>query len=272
MTLSDFLQQSTDILETNYISTARLDALVLLEDATGKDRAWLLAHPEYTIQGPTLEILNEQIKRRCDHEPLAYIRGKSEFYGREFIINKHTLEPRPETETMIELLKTLDLSSIETAIDAGTGSGAIAITAKLEFTQIQVIGTDIDEKCIRTAKANAEKHNVSIDFRQGNLLEPFLEEIKVNWVVIANLPYVPDGHTVNKAAMFEPTHAIFGGKDGLDLYRNMFTQIDTLHNKPTYIITESLPNQQIDLAAIAKKSGYHQQQEDDFIQLFALLF
>src|ERR1039458_8381365 len=85
------------------IGTARLDALVLLEDATGQKRGWLLAHPEHELQRSQIKKLHTQIVRRATHEPLAYIRGKTEFYGHEFVITSAVLEPRPESETMIEL-------------------------------------------------------------------------------------------------------------------------------------------------------------------------
>ena len=271
MTIGKWLKQSETFLDRSNISTARLDSLVLLEDECGKDRAWVLAHPEFELATPQLKILDEQIKRRAKHEPLAYIRGKSEFYGREFIVNNHTLEPRPETETIIDLLKDLPTNNSWTIIDIGTGSGCLAVSAKLELPKYRVVGTDIDNKCTQTAELNAKKYNASIEFRQGNLLEPFLEDIKDKWAILANLPYVPNGHTINKAAMFEPSHAIFGGEDGLDLYREMFRQINKLQNKPTYILTESLPFQHSELARIAEKSEYEQQAEEDFIQVFRYL-
>ncbi len=271
MKISDWLQESVKTLQSSNITTARLDALVLLEDITNEDRSWLLAHPEHELTDKQLRELEPKIERRAKHEPLAYIRGKSEFYGREFIVNNHTLEPRPETETIIDLLKDLPTNNSWTIIDIGTGSGCLAVSAKLELPKYRVVGTDIDNKCTRTAELNAKKYNASIEFRQGNLLEPFLEEINDKWIIIANLPYVPNGHTINKAAMFEPSHAIFGGEDGLDLYREMFRQINKLQNKPTYILTESLPFQHSELARIAEKSEYEQQAEEDFIQVFRYL-
>lgn len=290
MNISLWLQRYELQLKQSSIATSRLDALILLEDATGKDRAWLLAHPEYKLTSAQCSILNDQIERRAKHEPLAYIRGKSEFYGREFIVNEHTLEPRPETETMLDLLKQLtersDLSVLKKTstskiksltkpkgptfrlVDIGTGCGAIAIMTKLLFPEAKVFATDIDKKCIQIAKANAEKHNVSIDFRQGNLIEPLSNVDVTGSILLCNLPYVPDSHTINQAAMFEPKHAIFGGEDGLDLYREMFNQIDSLKNKPKYVITESLPFQHSDLAKIAEVSRYKQTNQQDFIQVF----
>lgn len=277
MIVNTWIKSSTDILSKSGIATSRLDALVLLEDALSKDRSWLLAHPEQTIQGTTLEMLKIQIERRSKHEPLAYIRGKSEFYGREFIVNRRTLEPRPETETMIDLLKEL-VGDIQLAtenpmilVDVGTGSGCLAITAKIELPSLGVLATDIDKNCIQPAIENAKKHNVSIDFLQGNLLEPVMSEVKVvsgNWVALANLPYVPNSHTINESAMFEPEIAIFGGPDGLELYRQMFDQINKMKNKATYVLTESLPFQHKNLAEIAGSLAYKQIQEEGFIQVF----
>lgn len=274
MTTQDWLSNSSATLANAGIGTPRLDALVMLEDALRKDRSWLLAHPEHTIQGATLGMLDVQIERRSNHEPLAYIRGKSEFYGREFIVNKYTLEPRPETETMIDLLKELVNSqqltvNSSTVVDVGTGSGCLAITAKLEFPDLEVCGTDNDNKCIQTAIKNAKKQNASIDFLQGDLLEPvFPSMVSGKWVVLANLPYLPDSHTINESAMFEPMSAIFGGPDGLDLYRRMFAQINSMKSKPAYVLTESLPFQHKDLEETASNSGYKQTNQEDFIQVF----
>src|SRR5690348_11619250 len=103
MKINDWLSSATKKLENSGIVTARLDALVLAEDATGKDRSYLLAHPEFVLKGPTFHKLELQIERRLNHEPLAYIRGKTEFYGREFVIDESVLEPRPESEAIIDL-------------------------------------------------------------------------------------------------------------------------------------------------------------------------
>ena len=91
-------------MESAGISSARLDTLILLEDILHKDRAWILAHPEHEISTNQFRKLDRRLERRQKHVPLAYIRGFTEFYGRQFKVNRHVLEPRPESETMIELL------------------------------------------------------------------------------------------------------------------------------------------------------------------------
>lgn len=266
MKINEWLVYATNELSAAGITTARLDALVLLEDSLNKDRAWLLAHPDFGLDQAATSTLSSQIARRAEHEPLAYIRGRSEFYGRTFIVSPDTLQPRPETETMIELLKKLSLPDTATIADIGTGSGAIAITTKLELPHLIIHAIDIQPAALAVAQKNAKRFGAEINFYKGSLLEPVLNE-PID-VLLANLPYVPDSHTINEAAMQEPKIAIFGGPDGLELYRRMFKQVETLNQKPSYILTESLPFQHQQLKAIAVEVGYTVSQTDDFIQVF----
>jgi release factor glutamine methyltransferase len=263
-TINKWLSKAEEKLREKDVPSARLDCLVLMEDLLGKDRAHLLAHPEIELTREQEKVLNEQIKRRTKHEPLAYIRGKTEFYGREFIVNAHTLEPRPETETIIDMLKKLELDE-PTICDVGTGSGAIAITAALELPKAKVYACDISDECLHTAAQNNRSHKSKVTMYKSNLLDSAQATYDV---LLCNLPYVPNSHTINKAAMFEPRLAIFGGTDGIDLYRELFAQISEIENQPRYIIAESLPFQHEELALIAKLHGYSLQQTEDFIQLF----
>jgi len=271
MKANDWLKAAE--LQLRDIPTAHLDALVLLEDALEKDRGWLLAHPEYEVDDKIAKKLQLLLGRRASHEPLAYIRGKTEFYGREFIVNKHVLEPRPESEIMIDLLKNLDLREAELVIiDVGTGSGCLAITAKYELPSVQVYATDISPGGLKISKQNAKNHTVEINFLEGNLLQPLSEirDLKFETtILLCNLPYVPDGHIINEAAMHEPRLAIFGGKDGLDLYRMMFKQMDSFKTTPLFILTESLPSQHKKLTALARAHGYKEYINKGFIQIFS---
>src|SRR3954465_12642831 len=107
MRVKAWLEKATKKLEQAGIGTARLDALVLLEDVTGRDRAWLLAHQEHEISATESAKLTKLVNQRAKHFPLAYVRGRTEFYGRNFVITPAVLEPRPESETMIDCLKKL---------------------------------------------------------------------------------------------------------------------------------------------------------------------
>jgi release factor glutamine methyltransferase len=127
MKIKDWLAHATKQLEKVGIGSARLDALILLEDSIKKDRSWILANPDYVISNTKLKGLSSRLKKRSTHLPLAFVRGHTEFYGRKFLVNKYTLEPRPESETMIELLLKLPISTKVNIADVGAGSGALGI-------------------------------------------------------------------------------------------------------------------------------------------------
>lgn len=271
MIVKEWLKSAVKKLEQAGIGTTRLDALVLLEDATGRDRAWLLAHGEYRLSSTELAKLAKLLKRRAEHEPLAYLRKKTEFYGREFIITAAVLEPRPESETMIDLLKKLAKSPnwpVEARIaDVGAGSGALGITAKLELPDVRVELLEIDRGALKIAQKNVDKYTTGVQVIRSDLLESAGQD---NNVLLCNLPYVPDSHKVNEAALHEPKIAIFGGSDGLDVYRKLFKQVKKLKKRPLFILTESLPSQHDNLTSIASQAGYQLVETNDFIQIFKL--
>jgi len=299
MTIGEWLATATQKLQAVGIETARLDALVLLEDAASVDRTRLLAHPEEELSSDTQNVLSAWLVRRVQHEPLAYIRGKSEFYGREFAVSPAVLVPRPETETMIDLLKTWinrhsefvseprTLKSGErkilnqvqddasggrvTIMDVGTGSGALAITAASEVSGAEVWGLDIDPECLQIAQENTKMHDVKITLAESDLLELQGGEVFPDpTVLLCNLPYVPDEYAINDAARHEPALALFAGADGLDLYRKLFEQSVILRTKPLLILTESLETQHLALRQLAKSYGYEEESREGLIQAFVL--
>lgn len=262
-----WLEQAAAKLSVAGIGSARLDCLILLEDVTGRNRAWLLAHPELELKASELNRLNKQLARRAAHEPLAYIRGFTEFYGRRFKVNHRVLEPRPESETMIELLKKLTLPHDAKIADVGTGSGCLGITAALELPGSHVDLFDIDASAVAVARHNAEMHELHLRIEKRDLLRSSHTEYDA---VLANLPYVPDHFTINPAAAREPKIAIFGGKDGLSVYRRLFEQVQGFKHPPHFILTEALPPQHHELSEVALKSGYRLNRTQDFIQIFKL--
>lgn len=272
MTISIWLSHAIDRLKSAGIATARLDSQLLLADKMERDRGWVLAHPEVPLTEETVSQLNGQLEERAKHVPLAYIRGRVEFYGREFIVDRRVLEPRPESETLIDVMKSLppvQKKEPVQIIDVGTGSGALAITAKLELPEAEVVATDIDAASLQVAQANADKLQANIAFAQGDMLTPVKDALAQPIVItLANLPYVPDDHQVNRAALHEPRIAIFGGPDGLDPFRKLFEQAAKLIKHSAYILTESLPPQHKQLAFIAARHGFLQTREEDFIQVF----
>src|SRR5579862_5666553 len=265
MTIDKFLKYGKDKLSAAGISSSRLDTLILLEDMLHKDRAWILANSDTEITDTQVKKLDRKLERRAKHIPLAYIRGHTEFYGRHFKVNRHVLEPRPESETMIELLKKLSLPVRASMADVGTGNGAIGITAALEFPDSTVDLYDISSGALAVAKHNVHLHELRLHARKMNLISRPLRPYEA---ILANLPYVPDRWKINEAAMAEPKIAIYGGKDGLDVYRKLFHQLQRFTWKPRYVLAESLPPQHEQLKEIANANGFNLNRSADFIQVF----
>jgi release factor glutamine methyltransferase len=266
MTTSSWLINATQKLTLSYVRTARLDAEIMLAGLFGKDRAWIHAHPEHILQRSVLRKLDDMVARRVDGEPVAYITGYKEFYGRDFVVNKDVLVPRPESESFIELLRPLASvrppQGIYNVLDMGTGSGCLAITVKLEFPHLSVFATDTSKPAITTAIKNSRNHNVSIQFKVQSLL---LGDKQGYDIIIANLPYVPDDMR-DPSIAHEPEIALFSGTDGLSHYRQLFEQLEPKHIR--YIMCESLVVQHKSVEKLASVAGYNLTETNGLVQLF----
>lgn len=283
MNIEQWLNQTT-LKFSDCSTTPRLDAEVLICDALSTNKAWLLAHPETPLQRSDLRELDDVVERRVAGEPVAYIRGKAEFYGRDFAVDTRVLVPRPESETMVDLLLGSRLITDSTdlhIVDVGTGSGALGITATLELQnrlpQNSVIKTtliDIDQNSLAVAQANAKTYAVTASYRCGDLLEPIISDLSdknTPLLILANLPYVPNNYAVSKSVAFEPATALYGGDDGLDMYRRLIAQLTQIldANVALELYTESLPSQHIQLHEIADASGLQLVRQQDLIILFS---
>lgn len=268
-TIDKLLPEGTKTLRSVGIETAHLDMLLFLEDVTGHNRAHLLAHPELGLDEAQVATLNTYITQRTKHIPVAYIRGRTAFFGREFMVNPAVLVPRPETEIMIEMLLTSQdsLSEQPSILDIGTGSGCLGITAALEIPASVVWLSDIDEQALQVALQNAQRYGVDIHTCHADLLSGV---DKVFEVMLCNLPYVPNEYPINQAASFEPARALFSGSDGLDHYRVLWQQISTKQAKPAHVLTESLSFQHKELEKLAHNAGYTLFDTQDLIQHFTI--
>jgi release factor glutamine methyltransferase len=267
MTVGEFLKTTTAALEQAGVESARLDTLILLEDALKKDRAILLAHPEAEIPTPLFADLHKKRTQREQHMPLAYIRGKAPFYGREFLVDEHVLIPRPETEMLIELLKKYATAGQISIADVGTGSGCLGITAGLELPGSQVYLYDIDTAALAVAAQNAKHLQIQATCERHDLLAGVTHRHNV---VLANLPYVPEHMTINRAATHEPAQALFSGPDGLDHYKRFWAELAALLQKPELVITETLPSQHHTNAMLARAAGYYLAERQGFAEAFSL--
>jgi release factor glutamine methyltransferase len=264
--ISEWLQNGTKKLHQVGIDSARLDCLILLEDTLGIDRAIILGSPEKMILPEQLNVLESYLARRERREPLAYIRGYSEFYGRTFAVNKHVLIPRPESETIIEIVRTLKLKQPAVIADVGTGSGALAVTLSLEIPSAVLYAYDIDADALRVAKQNSNKHQVDICFFQNDLLDNVT--IKFD-IIVANLPYVTRTQTVSEETSYEPSVALYSEDDGLRHINRLIEQVsDHAINSGGYLIIESEPRQHQSVHNHAQQYGLQLVSSHDFIQLY----
>ena len=191
------------------------EARALLADRLNVARERLLAHPEQVVDRDAAAAFRALAARRAAGEPLAYLLGMQEFYGRSFSVTPAVLVPRPETERLVELalerIRTIDAPRV---LDLGTGSGCIAITLALEHQGADVAATDIATSALNVARANAERLGARISFRGGAWYEAIADDEKFD-LIAANPPYVAAGDSHLDRLRFEPRHALTDGSDGL---------------------------------------------------------
>ena len=205
---------------------ARLDAQVLLAHICGKSRTWVLAHPEYDLSPEEQVQLDIAIDRLTSGTPLPYVLGIWEFYGRSFIVTPATLIPRPETELLVETaLAWLQANPRRRqAADVGTGSGCIGVSLAAHIDDLKVTATEISPRAVITAIDNSIRHNV--DERVSVIQNDLLSGIPGPFdLICANLPYIPS-ESLQSLAVYgrEPSLALDGGPDGLDLIRRLLKQ------------------------------------------------
>lgn len=230
MTLIEAIHNAATKFSAAGISTARLDAELLLAVLAEKDRAWLLSHMHDPLDEEIRGKYETIVQRRAKREPLQYIVGNQEFYGLDFVVTPDVLIPRPETELLVELaLKIIGNYNRQTTIvDLCTGSGCIAVSLARTAEQLNILAIDKSPRALNVAKKNALRHDVAncIRFLEGDLLQP-LEMLDIrNHVdmIVSNPPYVP---TTDYPALqpevrdFEPEMALIAGLDGTEMHRKI---------------------------------------------------
>lgn len=213
---------------------SRLDAELILANSLGKDRVFLHAHPEFELSDDVIKRADADCARRKKHEPLAYILGYKDFYGRKFMVTSDVLIPRPETEAIINLAKELKPQKI---LDVGTGSGCIAVTLKLELPDSDVVALDISPKALKIAEQNAVTLGAKITFRESDLLEKVQSKYDL---IIANLPYVDEKWDwLSPELAFEPEQALFAKDSGLYDIKCLISQVEQHLTTNGAVILES---------------------------------
>jgi len=213
------LNAAVDALRAAGVEEPRLDAELLLAEATGWDRARLAANPDAEIPPAAVRRFGEMVRRRLRREPVAYIVGRRGFRRIELAVDPRVLIPRPETELLVDLA--LERKA-ERLLDVGTGSGAIALAVADELPECEVVATDASPAALEVARANAARLGLAerVTFHEGTL-PPGDTGFDL---VLANLPYVSEAEWPAlrpEVTQWEPREALLAGPDGLDAIRSL---------------------------------------------------
>lgn len=238
ITVKEALKWASFCLHEAGIDKSRAEAELLLANILSLDRLRLLTTQEDFLADSDYSKYKNTVKRRANHEPLAYITGEKYFYGRPFVIRQEVLIPRPETELLVDLAlrwakKKADVEQSGLRIlDLGTGSGVLAITLALELPYAEVWAIDIAPAALNLAGQNASRYNLGkrIIFLQGSYfdsLKSLQPQPRFN-LIVSNPPYISQAELdklPSSVAAFEPRAALDGGADGLDSYRAILEKI-----------------------------------------------
>ena len=246
--LGDILRQTHATLAEADIPDARLEAELLLTHLLGIPKHRLYAFQEQEVSEQAIDLLEQSVKRRLTREPLAYILGLKEFYGIALEVGPDVLIPRPESEYLVEQALFASMmragESDWVIADAGTGSGALAISLAIHLPMARIYATENSERAAAVAARNIQRHNVAdrITLIQGNLLDDLPEEADL---ILANLPYIRTGAMADlqPEVLWEPREALDGGEDGLDVIRELLHQAPSRIKDGGMLLLEIDPHQ-----------------------------
>lgn len=244
-----WLRDAAEQLAEAGIPSALLDAEIILAHTLRKSRTYLHAHNDEELSPRVVEIANARLDLRLDRTPIAYIIGHKEFYGRLFKVSPAVLIPRPESETIIELLDEYYDDTNKRLVDVGTGSGALAITAKLEHPKLTVVAGDIDTRALSTAEENATTLGADIRFTESDLFDLLPGTFDY---VLANLPYVDASWERSPETNAEPARALFAEDYGLAIINRFLISLPEKLDSGGYAFIEADPAQHSAIVATAE--------------------
>ncbi len=257
----DIINWGKDYLKKLQFENPRFEIEILLQHLIGCKKIDLYLDFEKVVKPKDLIILRGWIKRRIQKEPLQYIIGYSDFYGRTFKVNKHVLIPRPETETLIDISVDV-LSKIKkpVIIDVGTGSGCIGITLALEIPLSKVLAIDISESALSVAKTNAKTYDLeNIEFIKMDFLNQNINH-SVD-LLVSNPPYIANeeiNELMKDVKDYEPITALTDKSDGLTFYKKISNIIPSVLKKNRAVIIEvGRGNHHDKVKEIFYKEGYN---------------
>ena len=247
--------------QAHTLGLARIDAQLLLLHAVGRPdagRAWLLAHDTDAM----VEAVHAQFialcQRRLAGEPVAYLTGRKEFYGLPLQVDARVLDPRPDTETLVDwALEVIAPLASPRVVDLGTGSGAIALALQSQRTDAQVLAVDASTDALAVARANAERLGVPVQFQPANWLAGVEGSFDA---IVSNPPYIPSADPHLAALTHEPLQALASGADGLEDIRTIVAQAPTNLRPGGWLLLEHGYDQAQAVQALLAAHGFAQVQ------------
>ena len=255
MTIEEALQSGAAALPTREgIPDPRREAAWLLAAAWGVEEITLRIHPEREVPAEVVQRYRSWIERRAAGEPAHHLTGSCPFWGREFLVTPEVLVPRPETELLVQTALELPLSATARVLDVGTGSGCIAVCLAAERPRWRVCAVDRSHMALSVARRNIERHGVEVELILGDLASAAAPP----WdLVVANLPYIPsaDLGRLPEEVHHDPSSALDGGADGLDLVRALLADLPRLLRVCGGAVLEIGENQADAVATVAAGAG-----------------
>ena len=259
MLLSELQKKITKILAEGGIETNSLDARIILREIFNFDEKELILNSDLILSESKISKVQKIITRRLNFEPVSKIFGKRDFYNSTFSISDDVLDPRPETENIVEIANNFILEKgYESFIDLGTGSGCIILSILKENKNLTAVGVDISIDAINIAKKNSKDMN--LEKRSSFLVSNWLSLIYSSYdLIISNPPYIPSDEiiTLSKTVKnFDPIISLDGGQDGLKCYKEIAQDINRVINKNGRVILEIGYNQAHDVIKIFESKEF----------------
>jgi release factor glutamine methyltransferase len=258
MTVLEVLQSSTEYFKKRNIESPRLNAEHLLAHILKRKRIELYLEFERVLTEEELAPLRELVRRRGQGEPLQHLLGTVEFAGEVFLCDKRALVPRPETEQLVELLKSKIENRKSKILDVGTGSGVIALSLAKRFSEAKMVATDISDDALALARENAVRLGLDskVIFSKTDLLDDLEGAFDL---IVANLPYVATGERamLSREVLHDPGIALFGGERGDEIMRKLIDSARAHLNPGGLLALEVGLGQADDLAAFMTEKNYH---------------
>lgn len=260
MNIKEALQEATSRFQAVEIPGSRLDASVLLTHLFPGDREIQYRAPETELSDEQIERFESFINRRCHREPVSHIVQNREFWSRSFFVNKHVLDPRPDSETLIEAV----LQHVQTTkcpaqiLDLGTGSGCLLLTLLAELEAAIGTGVDISPEALKVAKKNAALLGVAdrVQFFESSWFDQVTGQFDI---IVSNPPYIESNEIQTlqpEVTQYEPLEALDGGEDGLDCYRFIISNITSHLSNGGFAIFEVGKGQAGEIARLMKHKGF----------------